>query len=585
MTTDHSAPPRAALLRGRIRLLTRSRVLRVGAAYVVVATGTVAAASDLLPRLQLQDWTVTFVAALALLGLPVTLVLTWALHGDTDELEASRGSETRFRPADLHAAPATPPIASTDRRRLAVLPFANISPDPSDEYFADGMTEELISVLSRIQGLDVIARTSIMQYRNQPKAVSEIAHELGVGSVLEGSVRRAGDRLRITVQLIDAATQSHVWAQDYDRELRDVFVIQSDIARHVADGLELRLLERDRTRLERTPTHDMAAYDQYLMGRYYFNQRTAAGLAQAIECFGKATLTDPSFAAPFAGLADAYAVAAIGFSTLPHRDGIAQARSAARRALALDETLSDAHAALAYASLFDWDWPTARRHFERALELDPANAHVYEWYAHWFVVTGDYEQILACFRRARDLDPLSIVINTQLGWPLNYMGRHDEAIEIYRRVLSMDPKFALAHFDLGWSFQLKGEPGLAIDSLERAAALSGNAAYVSAWLGSAYAQAGRIADARAVLARLEQQAGEGHAVATFAAIVAEALGERDDAFAWLERALDEREPAALFTCLEPLVPLPSLRREPRFAQLTARMNLPGRASVQRQMAN
>jgi len=461
----------------------------------------------------------------------------------------------------------TPTAAPSDRRRLAILPLAKIHPDRDEDYFADGMTEELISVVSRIQGLDVIARTSVMAYRDTTKSVTEIGRELDVGTVLEGSVRKAGDQLRITVQLIDASTQGHLWSRDYDREFREVFAVQSDIARHVAEALEVTLLGAEERRIDRAPTANLEAYDHYLLGRHHLNKRTDSGLRTAIDHFEEAAELDPGFAPAPAGLADVYALAAIGYAAIP--DAISRARDAAERALELDPELPDAHASLGYVALnAGWEWRTAERELERAIELNPSDARAHQWYAQVALYRLYLDEAEARYERARELDPLSVVIQNESGWPALYALDLEKAMDRFRKAASMDPSFAMAHFNIGNCHDAAGRLDDALACYRKAAELSDRVPFIRCFQGSALARSGEEDAAREILEELRAREEEGASLSLWLAVVHEALGDRNAALRELERALENREPVVV-GINTPWLPFPTLRDEPRFQRLQA----------------
>ena len=405
------------------------------------------------------------------------------------------------------------------------------------DYFADGMTEELISVVSRIHGLDVIARTSVMAYRDTTKSISQIGRELGVGSVLEGSVRKAGDQLRITVQLIDVATQGHLWSHDYDREFRAVFQVQSDIARQVAGALQVALLGAEERRLERAPTDNLEAYDLYLLGRHHVNKRTDAGLRRAIEYFREAAQFDPMFASAYAGLADAYVLAGIGYAAIPN--ALDQAHAAATRAAELDGDLADAHTSLGYVLLNrDWDWQAAEREFRQAVEMSPSNAQAYQWFAHVAIYRRQYGKAAKRADRARELDPLSVLIQNESGWAAHHSGDNDEALARFAKAASMDPSFAMAHFNIGNVYQAKGELEKAISCYRRAVDLSGRMPFTVSFLAAALARTGQRHEARESLDELLAQEKAGAGLSVWLAVVHEAMGDKVQSLYRLEQAFE-----------------------------------------------
>lgn len=562
------------------RELRRRHVVRAALGYLAAGLVVIGGADLLLQAMEVPEWTYRLVVILVLAGLPVAVALAWAFDLTSEGVvrtgpsvgEADARRERIGRPGTGRESPER--AVPSPRSRIAVLPFASIQPDREHDYFADGMTEELISALARIQELDVIARTSVMRYRDSDAGVAEIAGELGVGTVLEGSVRKAGDQLRVTVQLIDAATEGHLWAEDYDREFREIFRVQAEIAREVAQALELRLLDRDSAEIERAPTSDLEAYDLYLLGRHQLNRRNDEGVRRAIAHFEAALAKDPEFAEARAGLADAWLLGGIGYMKEPPEDLLERALREAEWALALDEGLPEAHTSLAYASALSWDYPAAERSFRRAIELNPSHAQAHQWYAQYLAgMCGRYDEGIREWERALELDPMSVVLTCELGWPYGYSGDHDRAIAQFEKALEMDPEFALAHYNRAWAHHRQGKLEEAVAGYERAVELLGGGAFLRGLLATGYADAGREEDARAILEELVAEAEGGAPVALYAGIVYEALGERDRALRWLERAVDEREPfgPALVTGGDWLA-TEALRSDPRFQTLAKRID-------------
>jgi adenylate cyclase len=334
---------------------------------------------------------------------------------------------------------------SLEKRRIAVMPFTNISQDPIDEYFADGMTEELISTLSRIRDLRVISRTSVMHYKGTSKNVGEIARELRVGSILEGSVRKASNDLRITAQLIDAGNDEHLWSQDYDRRLENVFAIQKEIAQSVAEALKVRLLSSEKKSIEKKATENTEAYTLYLKGRYYWNERLRDSNDKAVKCFEEAVKLDPNYALAYSGLADCYLIYN-DRGWLSPKESIPKGNKYALRAVELDPSLGEAHASLGLALMHDWRWEEAEREFKKAIELNPSYASAHQWYGIHLWFAGRYEEGMERTERAHELDPLSLVIEANLCHGLLTLGKRDQATEPVKRVAKLNPGSWQEHF-------------------------------------------------------------------------------------------------------------------------------------------
>lgn len=472
-----------------------------------------------------------------------------------------------------------PPTEPGGKRRLAVLPLANISPDPKDEFFSDGLTEELISTLSKIASLGVIARTSVMRYKATTKSVREIGRELDVATVLEGSVRRAGDKIRITVQLIDASSDEHLWSEVYDRELEDVFAIQSEIAQRVARALKVQIRRAEKAGIDRKPTQVPEAYTLYLQGRVALNLRTEPSLRKAIDLFQAALARDPRYALAHTGLADAHAVLAL-LEFVPPKEAFPKARAAAAKALEIDEGLAEAHASLGLVRFqYDWEWAGAEAEFRRAIELNPNYPQAHQFYADYLKAMGRFDEAIAEMDRALDLDPLSLAISTGLGHVLYLSRQYDRAIAQYRKALELDPKFVQAHLWFGRPYLQKGMFADAIDELTRAVDLSGGSTVSLATLGQAYAAAGRKDEARATLNMLIDRAHHQYVPSYWISLVYTALGERDEAFRWLDQAVEERSSWLAWIKVEPR--FDGLRADRRFGSLLARMRLDDGAPVPR----
>ncbi len=474
--------------------------------------------------------------------------------------------------------------AQPDKKRIAVLPFANISPSPSDEYFSDGMTEELIATLSRIKNLGVIARTSIIRYKGLTKPVVEIGRELNVGTVLEGSVRVAGKKLRITAQLIDAATEEHLWAETYDRNLEDAFAIQTDIAKRITKALKVHVLQSETLRLEKKATGIPDAYSLYLKGRHSLNTRTEKGLKDAIQKFESSIKRDPKFALAYTGLADAYSIlASYSLEYVPPKEGFPKAKTAAEKALSLDDHLAEAHASLGLVKFYyEWDWNGAEAEFKRALELNPGYAQAHQYYADFVKSFGRFDEALGEMKKALTLDPLSYSINTGIGHVLYLSRQYDLAIDQYRKVVESDPSFVPARLWFGRPYMQKGMFKEAIQQSEEAVKLSNESTVSLATLGQAYASAGNKGDAGKILDRLLERSKKQYVPSYWIALVQMSMGNKDEAFAWLERAYSERSSWLVWANVEPR--FDALRPNPRFESLLSRIGFKQAISVKNEQS-
>jgi TolB-like protein/DNA-binding winged helix-turn-helix (wHTH) protein/Tfp pilus assembly protein PilF len=459
---------------------------------------------------------------------------------------------------------------------LAVLPFENLSGDPQQDYFSSGLTEEMITQLGDLEPnrLGVIARTSAMQYKGAKKDTRQIGRELGVDYILEGSVRREGDRVRITAQLIQVKDQTHLWARDYDRNLRDILALQSDVAGAIAREIRLKLPSEERARLASPPALNPEAYELYLKGRYFWNKRTEDGFVKAIGYFQQATVLDPKYAQPYAGLADAYAL----LGSLPNleisrREAMPKAKAAALKALQLNDSLADAHTSLAFVEMqYEWDWPGSEKEFKRALELNPNYATAHQWYAVWLMSQGKKDAALEEERRAQEADPLSTIIKTDTAQLLVYAGRYDEAVQQAQRALEIDPGFQLAHIYLAEAYSAKQDYQAAISELQNALAISKGDVWATSAIARAYVLAGQRRKSEAILRDMLHGAKNRENPVIELAIVYTALGENEQAFACLEKAYQGRDGSLILLTVAP--EFQSLHLDPRFDDLAGRVGLP-----------
>jgi TolB-like protein/Flp pilus assembly protein TadD len=456
-----------------------------------------------------------------------------------------------LQPADLARSKSfIPPAFSAtrptlDKLRVAVLPLQNISPDPKDEFFADGMTEELISTMSKISGFKVIARTSVMRYKGGCKSVAEVARELMVGTILEGSVRKAGEKLRITVQLIDSTSEEHLWAQNYDRRLEDVFAIQTEVAQNVADSLKMQLLEVEKERIAKKPTQNISAYTLYLKGRYYWNKRNKESLEKSIELFEEAIKRDPKFALAYSGLADSYLVS-VNQGYVPPSEGYAKAMEAAMKALELDDTLAEAHTSLASILDAKWDWSRAEEEFAKALRINPNYATAHHWYAIHLMFLGRLEEAIKEIEIAKELDPLSPAILTEAGYLYWCARKHDTALGDLNSALEFDSNFLPALAQRVYVYLAKSMFEEAQAELERVMRLLQPLSIANkARVGSLYAVSGRTAEAKQYLQECEEASAQARAedvnlstAPLHLALTHLKLGNRDRAFEWLQTAFN-----------------------------------------------
>jgi TolB-like protein/class 3 adenylate cyclase len=448
------------------------------------------------------------------------------------------------RPLATGAPPAPRGTAgpAADRTSIAVLPLANLSPDPDNEYFSDGLTEDILTQLSKIRRLKVISRTSVMSYKKTTKNLREIGRELGVATIVEGSVRKAANKVRISVQLIDAATDEHLWSETYDRELADIFAIQSDVAQRITDALKAQVSTEERARIEQQPTDNMEAYQAYLRGLFLWNQRTDESVNTAMDLFRRATEMDPKYAQAYVGLANAYIVLG-NFGTYRPHDIYPVAKTAALRALESDATLGEAYASLGNInSNYDWDWSGAERSFLKAIELWPGSATTRHWYALYLGTVGRPGEALRQIRRAQELDPLSPSITANVAAVYFTSHRYVEALTALDEAIAIHPGFRTAHLYRGWILLLKGAHADAVPSL-LAAGESPNRADVTvdACLGYAYAKLGEAEKALKIGKALTNRYKRGYASPVWIAFLYLGLGDRPKTFEWLERGCEDRD--------------------------------------------
>ena len=457
-------------------------------------------------------------------------------------------------------------------RSLAVLPLESLSGDATQDYFADGMTDALIADLGQISALRVISRTSAMAYKHVHKPLPEIARELDVDAVVEGTVLRSGERVRITAQLIQVPEEKHLWAQSYEGELQDTLVLQNSVARAIAAQIQAALNPQKETALEKKRKVNPEAYEDYLNGRYFWNKRTREGLVKATEYFRHAIDTDPGFAAAYSGLADSYALSGDWeYGILSPQDAFPKARAAVTKALALDDNLSEAHTSLAFIQdLYDWEWASAEKEYQRALALNPGYATAHQWYAWHLMVMGRNAEAIAELKKAENLDPLSLIIAADLADALCIAHLYDESMQQSQKAMEMDPHFGVAHYQLGQALEQKHQHAEAIAEFRRAIELSGGNTTFESNLANAYAVSGRRDEAMKIVKNLENRQSESSSTDASIALIYVGLGDNDRAMVWLNKAFQARfNPSIL---VRPV--FDPLRSDPRFQDLLHRIDLP-----------
>jgi TolB-like protein/DNA-binding winged helix-turn-helix (wHTH) protein len=456
---------------------------------------------------------------------------------------------------------------------IVVLPMENLSGDAEQDYFADGMTDELIASLARISSLRVISRTTAMEYKGTHESLEKIAHDLHADAVVEGTVLRSGDRVRITAELVQVSTDRHLWADTYESPLGDILALQNQVASAIVSQIRIKLTPQDKKHLAASRVVNSEAFEDYLKGRYYWGKRSEDGLSKAIQYFQAATEKDPHYALAYAGLADCYGILGAAIvGTIPTSEVAPKAEAAAIRAVELDPMLAETQTALATVQFnYDWNWLAAETGFRRAIQLNPSYATAHQRYSLYLIAMGRTEESLAEMNRARSLDPLSLSMNVSLGWRLYMARRYDEAIAQLHDTIEMDPTYLLAHIVLGQCYEQKGEFAKAIAEFQKAAALSPDSPPVVAALAHAYAIGGSRPEALKLVGELKAQSAHRYVSPFYMALTYTGLGDREQALKWLEVAHDDRSNNMIFLGVAP--EFDSLRSDPQFQSLLRRMGL------------
>ena len=577
--------------------LKRRNVYKVAVAYAIVGWLVVQIATQVFPFLEIPNWVVRLVIALVTIGFPIALIIAWAFEATPEGIKRTEDVDldAQKRAPKKHAwiyvvvvggalsaalfflgrytAGNKKAVAAPNelpQKSIAVLPFDNLSRDPDNAFFAEGVQDEILTRLAKVADLKVIARTSTQRFKSAPENLPDIAKQLGALNILEGSVQKVNDQVRVNVQLINALTNAHLWADIYDRKLTDIFAVESDIAKTIADTLQAKLTGSEKTAMSKKPTANPEAYQLYLKGRFFWDKRTGADLQTAIQYFNQAIAKDPTYALAYAGLADAYALlTAYGASSIA--DSFPQAKAAARKALELDGSLAEAHTSLGQVLLFyDLDFQAAANEFQRAIALNPNYATAHHWYGNGPpTVVGDFDTAIAELKRAQQLDPLSLIINADLGVTFFLARRYDEAITQLRKTIEMEPHFYYAHWNLGQALELKGQLREALAEYKKAAELNEDPLIV-ALVARAYAKLGQRDEALKRLEELQQAATRRYVPNYAFALVYAALGDKAKAMDWLEHAYrDHVGPELVLIKVDPM--LDPLRGDARFEALAEKI--------------
>jgi serine/threonine-protein kinase len=566
--------------------LKRRNVYKVAIAYAVVAWLLMQIATQVFPFLEIPNWAIRLVIMLIVIGFPIALVIAWAFEltpegiKRTDEIEPRRRSRNRAWIYVIVIAGAisiglfflgrytsSRQSAELPAKSIAVLPFENLSGNPENAYFTDGIQEEILMRLAKIADLKVVSRTSTVRYKSSPDNLREIATQLGVANVLAGSVQRTADRVHVNVQLIKAASDAHLWAEAYDRKLTDIFAVESEIAKTIADTLRVKLTGSEQNAIAAQPTANTEAHQLYLKGRYFWNRRTGENLKKALAYFEQAAEKDPNYALAYTGIADSCGLIPI-YSAGTSQEYHPRQRAAAQKAVELDDTLAEAHTSLAFVFSYDFEFAQAAKEYERAISLNPNYATAHYFYAvGTLAALGEFDKAIAEEKRALELDPVSPIISASLGTVYTLARRYDEAIAQLRETVEMYPEFYWAHRFLGLSLELKGATGEAIAEYRKAFELYDDPV-VLALLAHAKVSVGKQNEARQILGQLTEEAKTRNVPAYAFAVIYVALGEKDHALGWLEKAARDHD--GLFINLIKVDPyLDPLRGDPRFEALVS----------------
>ena len=582
--------------------LKRRNVFRAAAFYAASAWLLVQIATQVFPFFHISEWVVRWIVVAAAIGFPFAMMFSWLYewtpHGLQRESEvAPNESVTRESGKKLdrwiiailvlavvllltnqfvlhrdEKRDDIAPVAEISAKSIAVLPFDNLSRDPDNAYFAEGVQDEILTRLAKVADLKVISRTSTQRFKSAPADLREIAKQLGVTHILEGSVQKAGDSVRVNVQVINALTDVHLWADTYDRKLTDIFAIESEIAKNVTENLKARLNDRAEEVLAARPTENPEAHELYLKGRYFWNRRSTASLRKAGDYFQKAIDLDPKYALAYAGLADVHSLVPVYAGTAP-QDDVPKALAAARKAVDLDDRLAESHTSLGNALVSSVQLKAAEAEFRRALELNPNYATAHQWLAECLFGQGRFSESLAENERAHELDPLSLIINASYASSLAGAGRYEEAVQQARKTLDLDPELVPGHEILGQIYEDEGKLNEAIIEYSKANEL-GPTPSNFAMLAHAYAKTGRMGETRKILDKLTDLSAQQYVGAYPLAIVHLALGEKDEALRLLEQSFVERDILleGLYGSIKIDKRLDPLRHDPRFQKLVERFD-------------
>jgi TolB-like protein len=573
--------------------LKRRNVYKVAIAYAVVAWLLMQIATQVFPFLEIPNWAIRLVVLLLIIGFPIALILAWAFEltpegiKRTEDVDLSKSIRRKTgRKLDFliiavlllviaalliqrFHAKVSPAVSSSPEKSIAVLPFENLSRDPDNAYFAEGVRDELLARLSKAADLKVISIRSTEQLKSPLDDLSQIARKFGVANILAGSVQRSSDQVRVNVQLVKAENNAHLWADTFDRKLTDIFAIESDIAKTIAEKLQTKFSGSEERAAAAKPTENTEAHQLYLKGRYFWNRRTGENLKKALAYFEQAAEKDPHYALAYAGMADSCLLIPVYGAGTPQAY-LPRARDAAQKAVELEDTLAEAHTSLAYVSFFNFERVQSVKEFERAISLNPNYATAHQWYGRGpLAAVGEFDRAIAEEKRALELDPVSPIINADLGTVYTLARRYDEAIAQLRNTVETYPDFYWGHRFLGWALELNAASGEAIVEYHKAFELNDDPV-VLAMLAHAEVGIGKQSEARHILAQLTEEAKVRYVSAYAFAVIYLALGEKGQALDWLEKAA--RDHAGTFINLVKVDPyLDPLRGDPRFEALVSKI--------------
>jgi TolB-like protein/Tfp pilus assembly protein PilF len=577
--------------------LKRRNVYKVAIAYIVGGWALSQGIAQVFPVFDIPNWLIRVIVLVIIVGLPIALILAWAFEitpqgiKRTETADAMPHTGQQKKPAWIYVVVVGCLVsiglfflgrytgenahgdegAALPSKSIAVLPFESLSEDKNNAYFAEGVQDEILTRLANVADLKVISHSSTQKFNSAPANLSQIAKELGVANILEGSVQKVADQVRVNVQLINALTNAHLWAETYDRKLTDVFAVESEIAKIIADTLRVRLTGREVATISARPTENSAAHDLYLKGRFFWNKRSASELQKALGYYQQATNEDLNYALAWSGIADVYVLLPL-FGGANPEDAYPKAKEAAAKAIALDPTLAEPHADLGLlASIFDFDAAQSIREFEKAITLNPNYATAHHWFGNSVLeAIGDFDRSISEMKRAVELDPLSIPINGDLGVAYYYAGRYPEAIAQLRKAVDLDPNSYYIHYNLGEALQLSGDLPGAIAEYEKAISLDDDP-YVLGLLGHAKALAG---DRDAALKILQQLSKTARYLPDYSVgLIYLGLGDRNQAMDWFEKSFAKRQPDLNTIRFDPM--LKPLHGDPRFDALAEKI-LPAR---------